>query len=1493
MLSTLRAWLWGAPAPESAAPRPELHQFFPADEPRPTDARRWFEGSVLSVSPEGGTVSGDVWFEPAAVRGPRQPEVGERVRGEARRRDEEHAWLAIHVEVCDDDWGTAAEEAPAENRVVGQVRRFEGDVLVLADRDDEYRLRQADAEVDFLPAEGDWLELESDDPIPREVTGGQKVRVRPLRRWEVDGEVTLVAHEQPMFGLVDNQIYFLPSAWSLARLPRRGDRVRCSAVESSQSTPRGLTLNWRAVRVAALEARAWLRPPPAAAPSPAASASFSADLLDDKQGVSVSGDGEFGQLKCGEQRRTTLVVRNASGAPVTLAAARLLSNAGGQFSVTPPDCAEIPAGGSAAVTVECRAELLGAARALCLLDFGAFRIGRWLGVTVEDPSAALLSAPAPSRRRARAAVGYDSDSLDARQSCVVVPGQPAFKPAPFVSARLPPYPLPTRLLSMDGDRLLANYPCLASELGPDNYKQRLTLLLFIEEVEMLRQIRQFDMDGVVLGRAGEFLQLAVPGLAESRPSLVVGDKVLLSHPYEESGLKYEGYVHQVRHSALNIMFHPDFQQSYTGKEYNASFEFSRSQLRQLHRAVETALARLGAGVLFPTTATARLPQVNFVEEAGWSSERSVCSHTKRVSFDLDTDSQKMPPSPTGEEAASGAGGSAADGPSDSADPELTPRAASSDGEGKGDIRNGDGERNGAVATEGPSESPDSELTPRANGSSGLSNGTAVLSVLPSETVPTSDRSGPITNGDSHRADRSGSVTSVTPLANGQLHRQDNTHPHGASSSGSSAALATPSATPGPAPVEDTPSQSDSDVSFVSADGSVDESLSRTPSAGGSARRPRRSRRMPVVDRLFRSPSTATSAQSASATGAVTDSPSVAANKAECNGSSENGDRSQGKAPAAQSVLTNERSEVNGKPVNGLDHSSVKSTVVPRSSPSVLPPSSDVRPATAAAPATAAPASPAAATATSPPPLTSPLKTPPRSYAAASGRLRALSAVPTGQRAPFVLPRFSPAPAAAGAAAAARADPVGGGDGGAAAVGFCVPRMSPAPAAAEKTGVRVLRFFNRGLNERQKSAVRRVLKGMARPLPYIIYGPPGTGKTVTMVECILQTYTMCPDSRLLVATPSNSAADLITERLHASGAVHRAALARLTSFNRSEDSCPEVVQPYVMSGDSLEAAARRRIVVGTAATLGNLYRLGLRQGHFTHVFVDEAGHMTEPETLVPLGLVSALDGQAVLAGDPRQLGPVLQSRYAAAWGLQTSMLERLSLRQLYGRDAEKFADHGCYNPLLVTKLVNNYRSHRELLTVPSRLFYDSELVPCVDAEAANKWCRLPFLPRPGFPMLFHGVRGENIQEGDSPSWFNPTEAFQVIRYLQKLGSAGVDWDEVGVISPYRKQTEKIRELMTTFGLPTVKVGSVEEFQGQEREVIVLTTVRSSSVTLQHDVIYRLGFMQSPRRFNVAITRAKCLLIVIGNPELLAADEHWRHLVVHAVTNGAAIGCEGVL
>lgn len=151
MLSGLRSLLWGGGQREGASPRPDLHQLFPADEPRADDQRRWFEGAVLTYSPEGGTVSGDVWFGAETVRG-RPPVVGDRVYGEARRRDSSRAWLALHVEVCDDEWDDG--RGPAEARVVGQVARFEGEVLVLTDRETEYRLHQAGVEVDFTPQEG-------------------------------------------------------------------------------------------------------------------------------------------------------------------------------------------------------------------------------------------------------------------------------------------------------------------------------------------------------------------------------------------------------------------------------------------------------------------------------------------------------------------------------------------------------------------------------------------------------------------------------------------------------------------------------------------------------------------------------------------------------------------------------------------------------------------------------------------------------------------------------------------------------------------------------------------------------------------------------------------------------------------------------------------------------------------------------------------------------------------------------------------------------------------------------------------------------------------------------------------------------------------------------------------------------------------------------------------------------------------------------------------
>ena len=115
-------------------------------------------------------------------------------------------------------------------------------------------------------------------------------------------------------------------------------------------------------------------------------------------------------------------------------------------------------------------------------------------------------------------------------------------------------------------------------------------------------------------------------------------------------------------------------------------------------------------------------------------------------------------------------------------------------------------------------------------------------------------------------------------------------------------------------------------------------------------------------------------------------------------------------------------------------------------------------------------------------------------------------------------------------------------------------------------------------------------------------------------------------------------------------------------------------------------------------------------------------------------------QIVLAGDPMQLGPVLRSKMAAELGLQQSLLERLIKLPLYERNETKYADHGCYDPLLVTKLVENYRSHPAIIAPYSALFYHSELVASGDRALIQSMCSWSELPNQhDFPVIFHGVR----------------------------------------------------------------------------------------------------------------------------------------------------------
>ena len=446
-----------------------------------------------------------------------------------------------------------------------------------------------------------------------------------------------------------------------------------------------------------------------------------------------------------------------------------------------------------------------------------------------------------------------------------------------------------------------------------------------------------------------------------------------------------------------------------------------------------------------------------------------------------------------------------------------------------------------------------------------------------------------------------------------------------------------------------------------------------------------------------------------------------------------------------------------------------------------------------------------------------------------------------------------------------------------------------------------RYFRREIetNEKQQIAVKHITLGTSRPSPYLVFGPPGTGKTFTIVESIKQIWKTQPRTRILACTPSNSAADLIAERL----LEHLPAgdILRFNAASRNYMNIPEKVKPTCNFNGSTgqfvfppkEDIMKYRIVISTLITAGRLASASLPVGHFSHVIVDEAGHAIEPELLICVAGILNVDphvsggcGQLVLAGDPKQLGPILRSPFAIKYGLDKSLLERYMIDQpVYYKP---------YDERIITKLLNNYRSHPAILELPNHLFYDGELNVFADPLMRESLCDWEKLPSKDFPIIFHGIIGRDMREERSPSFFNPEEVSVVHDYvkslLQKKRGIKVNPKDIGIISPYRKQVQKIQKLMKSKQWGDIQIGSVEEFQGQERKIIIVSTVRSDPEYLSLDMDFKLGFLKNPKRFNVTLTRAKALLIVIGNPVTLSHDDNWKKFIHYCRENKAYVGVE---
>ena len=307
---------------------------------------------------------------------------------------------------------------------------------------------------------------------------------------------------------------------------------------------------------------------------------------------------------------------------------------------------------------------------------------------------------------------------------------------------------------------------------------------------------------------------------------------------------------------------------------------------------------------------------------------------------------------------------------------------------------------------------------------------------------------------------------------------------------------------------------------------------------------------------------------------------------------------------------------------------------------------------------------------------------------------------------------------------------------------------------------------------------------------------------------------------------------------------------------------------------LEAAD---VVCTTNSTAGSDLLEGRR---FDTVVIDEATQATEPSCLVPI--VKA--DRAIMAGDHRQLPPTIQSREAAREGLRETLFERL---------AEE------HDPAPLSLLEVQYRMHEEIMGFSSERFYDGALTAdesvrthtlddlgitdeVLPAEAARR-----DVLEPGAPLVFANTAGlkapERSREG-SPSRENPTEAELVATFARTYLDAGLAPEQMAIISPYDDQVDRIRdEIGIDIDVDGLEIDTVDGFQGREKEVVLVSLVRSN----ERDEV---GFLDEPRRFNVALTRARRKTVVVGDAETIGSAEVYEAFVEYARDTGRYVGLQ---
>lgn len=447
-----------------------------------------------------------------------------------------------------------------------------------------------------------------------------------------------------------------------------------------------------------------------------------------------------------------------------------------------------------------------------------------------------------------------------------------------------------------------------------------------------------------------------------------------------------------------------------------------------------------------------------------------------------------------------------------------------------------------------------------------------------------------------------------------------------------------------------------------------------------------------------------------------------------------------------------------------------------------------------------------------------------------------------------------------------------------------------------------------LNVSQQAAVHKILS--ANDLA-IVHGPPGTGKTTTLVQAIKALIKQEPQ-QILVVAPSNTAVDLLSEKLSDEGlnvlrvgnparvseklmsltldskVSEHPSMKEVKRLKKQAASYKDMAHKYKRNFGKAEREQRKALfdeahkimkdVENTeqyivndllaraqviTATLVGANHYTVRHLKYKTVVIDEAGQALEPACWIPILKAR----KVILAGDHCQLPPTIKSNEAANKGLATTLLEKCV--QLH--------------PEAVTLLEEQYRMHEMIMGYSSGVFYENRLK--AHASVAGH-----LLFDADKPLTFIDTAGCGFDEKqDGTSTTNPEEAAFLFKHLTQLVTElstryeRAAFPTIAVISPYKQQVELLKEqllhsptLLTYNG--NISVNTIDSFQGQERDIVYIGMTRSNADS-------KIGFLSDIRRMNVAMTRARKKLVVIGDSATLSQLPFYADFITYAEQRNA--------